>query len=229
VIRGRDVSRIEGFSDAVFGFALTLLVASIEVPPDFEALKLTLRGFLPFALTFALICWIWYLHYHFFRTYGLQDRLTIVLNCVLLFVVLFFVYPLKVVANNLVPLITGIGESGFGDLSEYDNRFLMVAYSSGVLSVFLIFLLLNWNAYRQRDALALTPLEVYDAKIGMRGHALSCALGAASIVLAVALPANRVGFAGMIYALEGPFQGLNGYFSGRTRERRFPSSTPAPR
>ncbi len=52
---GREVSRIEGFSDAVFGFALTLLVASIEVPPDFEALKQTLRGFFPFALTFALI------------------------------------------------------------------------------------------------------------------------------------------------------------------------------
>ncbi|MGE0866725.1 MAG: TMEM175 family protein, partial [Vicinamibacterales bacterium] len=157
MIRGRDVSRIEGFSDAVFGFALTLLVASIEVPPDFEALKLTLRGFLPFALTFALICWIWYLHYQFFRTYGLQDRLTIVLNCVLLFVVLFFVYPLKVVANNLVPLVTGIGDSGFRYLTEYDNRFLMVCYSSGVVSVFLIFLLLNWNAYRQRDALALSP------------------------------------------------------------------------
>jgi len=229
VIRGRDVSRIEGFSDAVFGFALTLLVASIEVPPDFEALKLTLRGFLPFALTFALICWIWYLHYQFFRIYGLQDRLTIVLNCVLLFVVLFFVYPLKVVANNLVPLVTGIGESGFRSLSEYDNRFLMVCYSAGVVSVFLIFLLLNWNAYRQRDELALTPEEVYDAVGGMRGHALSVALGLTSIILAVTLPGNRVGLSGLIYALEGPFQGLNGYFSGRTRERRFPSSTPARR
>jgi uncharacterized membrane protein len=226
VIRGRDVSRIEGFSDAVFGFALTLLVASLEVPPDFEALKLTLRGFLPFALTFALICWIWYLHYSFFRTYGLQDRLTIVLNCVLLFVVLFFVYPLKVVANNLVPLVTGIGDSGFTKLSEYDNRFLMVSYSSGVVAVFLIFLLLNWNAYRQRVALQLTPAEEYDTLGGMRGHALSVALGVASIVMAVTLPANRVGLAGMIYALEGPFQGLNGYFSGRARARRFPSSTP---
>ena len=124
--RGHEASRIEGFSDAVFGFALTLLVASIEVPPDFEALKLTLRGFLPFALTFALISWIWYLHYAFFRQFGLSDRLTIVLNGVLLFVVLFFVYPLKVVANNLVPLFTGIGENSFADLSEYDNRFLMV-------------------------------------------------------------------------------------------------------
>lgn len=50
----RDVSRIEGFSDAVFGFALTLLVASIEVPPDFEALKLsTIRSFGPTASTIA--------------------------------------------------------------------------------------------------------------------------------------------------------------------------------
>ncbi|MGE3489923.1 MAG: TMEM175 family protein [Vicinamibacterales bacterium] len=228
MIRGRDVSRIEGFSDAVFGFALTLLVASIEVPPDFEALKLTLRGFLPFALTFALICWIWYLHYQFFRTYGLQDRLTIVLNCVLLFVVLFFVYPLKVVANNLVPLVTGIGDSGFRYLTEYDNRFLMVCYSSGVVSVFLIFLLLNWNAYRQRDALALSPAEVYDTLSGMRGHALSVALGVASILLAVSVPARAIGWSGMVYGLEGPFQAINGYLSGRTRARRFPSSTPAP-
>jgi uncharacterized membrane protein len=229
VIRGREVSRIEGFSDAVFGFALTLLVASIEVPPDFEALKLTLRGFLPFALTFALICWIWYLHYSFFRTYGLQDRLTIILNCVLLFVVLFFVYPLKVVANNLVPLVTGVGESGFRNLTEYDNRFLMVCYSSGVVAVFLVFLLLNWNAYRQRRELELSPEEIHDTIGGMRGHALSVALGATSIVLAVMLPGSRVGLSGLIYVLEGPFQGLNGYVSGRTRARRFPSSTPAPR
>jgi uncharacterized membrane protein len=40
VIRsGREVSRIEGFSDAVFGFALTLLVVSLEVPDNFDGLK----------------------------------------------------------------------------------------------------------------------------------------------------------------------------------------------
>lgn len=225
---GREVSRIEGFSDAVFGFALTLLVASIEVPPDFEALKLTLRGFLPFALTFALICWIWYLHYSFFRLYGLEDRLTIVLNCVLLFVVLFFVYPLKVVANNLVPLVTGIGESGFQNLSEYDNRFLMVCYSSGVVAVFLVFVLLHLNAYRHRETLALAPLDIYDIGTSIRSHGFSTMLGLTSIILATTLPANSIAFSGLIYVFEGPFQGFNGWIRGSRRAKVPTAPSPQP-
>ena len=221
--RGRDVSRIEGFSDAVFGFALTLLVASIEVPPDFGALKQTLRGFLPFALTFALISWIWYLHYAFFRKFGLEDRLTIVLNSVLLFVVLFFVYPLKVMANALV----GVGQATFNNLSEYDNRFLMVSYGAGVILVFLVFFLLNWNAYRQRRELELTPEDLYDIGTALRAHASSTLLGVTSVILAMTLPMRFFGMSGLIYALEGPLQGMNGWIRGSRRAKLFSSSGDA--
>jgi uncharacterized membrane protein len=220
---GREVSRIEGFSDAVFGFALTLLVASIEVPPDFEALKQTLRGFFPFALTFALISWIWYLHYSFFRQFGLEDRLTIVLNSILLFVVLFFVYPLKVMANNLV----GMGENSFGALTEYDNRFLMVAYSSGVIAVFLVFFLFNWNAYRQRHELELKPEDLYDIGTALRAHAMSTLLGVASVVMASTLSMNVFALSGLVYALEGPLQGANGWIRGTRRAKLFLSSGDA--
>jgi hypothetical protein len=103
-MREHETSRIEGFSDAAFGFALTLLVVSLEVPQTFADLKRTLVGFLPFAVTFALVCWIWYLHYAFFRRFGLRDGLTVFLNCLLLFVVLFFVYPLKFVFGNIIPV-----------------------------------------------------------------------------------------------------------------------------
>ena len=99
--RLHGVSRLEGFSDAVFGFALTLLVVSLDVPDTIDELEVLVRGSLPFALMFAMVCYIWWEHNKFFRRYGLQDAWTAFLNCVLLFVVLFYVYPLKFLTVSL--------------------------------------------------------------------------------------------------------------------------------
>src|SRR5271167_2798365 len=93
--RGGEITRLEGFSDAVFAFAVTLLVVSLEVPKTFTELLAAMRGFAAFAVCFALLADVWYNHYRFFRRYGLQDPWTVFLNCVLLFFVLFYVYPLK--------------------------------------------------------------------------------------------------------------------------------------
>jgi hypothetical protein len=93
--RSSDTSRLEELSDAVIGFALTLFVVSLEVPQTFDELLQTMRGFPAFGLCFALLIVIWYEHYTFFRRYGLQDPFTIVWNTVLLFLIVFYVYPLK--------------------------------------------------------------------------------------------------------------------------------------
>jgi uncharacterized membrane protein len=84
--RGKEVSRVEGFSDAVFGFTLTLLVVSVDVPGSFADLRNILVGFPAFAVTFAVICWVWYEHHVFFRRYDLEDGFTVFVNCVLLFI-----------------------------------------------------------------------------------------------------------------------------------------------
>src|ERR1700753_1400785 len=93
--RGAEVTRLEGLSDAVFAFAVTLLVVSLEVPKTFNELAVLMRGFVPFAICFALLLQVWHEQYLFFRRYNLQDSLTLMLNAILLFVVLFYVYPLK--------------------------------------------------------------------------------------------------------------------------------------
>src|SRR4051794_6390136 len=82
-----EIARIEGFSDAVFAFAITLLVVSLEVPRTFTELMGSMRGFVAFAIGFVLLFQIWYAQYVFFRRYGLQDTTTLVLNGALLFVV----------------------------------------------------------------------------------------------------------------------------------------------
>src|SRR6266513_2403400 len=107
--RSHEVSRIEGLSDAVFAFAITLLVVSLEVPKTFAELMTAVRGFGSFAICFTLLFVVWFNQYKFFRRYGLQDHLTIVLNAVLLFVVLFYVYPLKFVFSFLINKFTGGG------------------------------------------------------------------------------------------------------------------------
>src|SRR3954468_17033604 len=87
--RGGEITRLEGFSDAVIAFAVTLLVVSLEVPKTFDELLGTMSGFLAFGISFALLVLIWHAQYTWFRRYALDDVMTVVLNMTLLFVVLF--------------------------------------------------------------------------------------------------------------------------------------------
>jgi len=99
--RAGEITRLEAFCDVVFGFAITLLVVSLEVPHSYAELLADLRGFLPFAACFAQLILIWRTHYKFSRRFGLEDDYTVFLNVVLLFLVLFYVYPLKFVFTTL--------------------------------------------------------------------------------------------------------------------------------
>ncbi|HEV8579709.1 MAG TPA: TMEM175 family protein [Thermoanaerobaculia bacterium] len=195
--RSREISRLEGLSDAVFAFAVTLLIVALEVPRTSGELLETMRGFISFALTFALLYSLWYRHFVFFRRYGLEDRMTAILNGVLLFVVLFFVFPLKFMFGALVDRLLGFGrmvrlEDGTLEraIEPQHMTFMLTIYGLGFAAVFGIFALLHMHAWRQRDELDLNELERLDTLHAIRVFAYGAALGLATVVYA-----NAVGFA----------------------------------
>src|SRR6187431_2388749 len=82
--RLHEPARIEALSDAVFAFAVTLIVVSLEVPLTFHELLVSMKGFFGFSICFAMLMLIWYEQYLFFRRYGIQDVKTVFYNCALL-------------------------------------------------------------------------------------------------------------------------------------------------
>jgi len=182
-MRGRDVTRLESFSDAVFGFALTLLVVSLEVPKNFDQLIETMRGFLAFAVCFAILAMIWNDHYTFCRRFGLQDGFVRALTCVLLFIVLLYVYPLKFLFNLFINGM--ILRGARGQLTLAQGTTLFVIYGLGFAAIYFVLTALYLHAYHRRGELELTPLETLDTRWEIYVMLCHAAIGVASIVIAL--------------------------------------------
>ncbi|HMJ05546.1 MAG TPA: TMEM175 family protein [Chthoniobacterales bacterium] len=182
--RGHEVTRLEGFSDAVFGFALTLLVVSLDVPRTFDDLVLTMRGFPAFAICFLFLALIWNGHYKFCRRYGLDDGTARFLTCVMLFLVLFYVYPLKFLFNLSITslLLGGAIRSDIMSASQFSA--LLMIYGLGFAAVYLAMGLLYLHAYRLRDELELTELERFDTRYQIFRMAALVAVGLIAALLA---------------------------------------------
>ena len=204
--RGSDTSRIEGVSDAVFAFAITLLVVSQEVPKTYPELLDLLRGFVPFGVCFLFLAGIWYSHYFFFRRYGLNDRLTIFLNGVLLFLVLFYIFPLKFLATMLFNLVTGYYRAtGFNPEIRLEQAVeLLIIYSLGYFAIFMLFLLLHIHALRKLRHEELDALEILMTRQKIYSCAIHSGFALFAIALAFILGPRLVMISGMSYVLIGP-------------------------
>ena len=233
-MRNDEPTRLEGFSDAVFGFSLTLLAFSLEVPGSIDELKLlAVAQLVPTLAAFSLMCWIWAEHNSFFRQFGLQDATTIVLNSALLFLVVFYTYPLKFMAVYLWMLIadtfgwTGIMSAivSSGSLEagtragRGDDFALMLIYNLGFIALFAIFALLYRHALRHRGALTLDAIALFDARAGQRGHLLSAAVGVAALAVMFLLPRRLAGVSGMVYMFMGMVHGIHGARHGKARAK----------
>jgi hypothetical protein len=223
--RGVEITRLEALSDAVFGFAITLLVVSLQVPGTFTELLGLLRGLPAFAASFALLFLVWLNQHRFYRRYGLEDGTTTFLNAVLLFVILFFVYPLKFVFQIVVAVMLGPawypdpGRTHGDVLAPGQQPLMMMVFGAGYVAVFGIFVLLNLHAYRLRDELELDEVERFETRDNLREAGMNVGIGAVSMLLAAFGGPTATVLSGLAYWLVGPAMTINGFATRAARKR----------
>jgi uncharacterized membrane protein len=214
--RGHEVKRIEAFTDAVFAFAVTLLIVSLEVPHNFEELMATMKGFFAFGISFIFLMLIWYEQNVFFRRYALDDIFTILLNSALVFIVLFYVYPLKF----LFTLLLGTSAAPV-QIQQSQLPQLMYIYGAGYVSIYILFFLMYLHAANKQEALELTEQELFDTYTKMWAQLILVIIGLLSIITAALLPAGQAGKGGFMYFLIGPIYTIYYFMRYGKRKRLF--------
>lgn len=159
--RGAQVTRLEAFVDAAFAFAVTLLVISFDgLPRSAEELVAAYKGIPSFAASFALLVSFWRAHERWSRWYGLDDARSTTLSLLLVFLVLVYVYPLRMLFGGLFHFISGgFLPAQFVVDSLDDLRWMFGSYAVAYGSLSFVVLLLYRHAWRMRDQIGLDANE----------------------------------------------------------------------
>lgn len=189
--RARDSARrLDGFVDAAFAFAVTLLlITGVQPPGSMAELETALLRIPASAAAFALIAMFWMGHRAFSRLAAARDGRSVLTSLAIVFVVLVYVFPLRLLTEAAFYWASGGRLPGEGLIhSLADLRGLYLIYGVGFTVLSGLYALLFAGAIR----LAEGP----EARKATEAHAAAwviCAgAGVLSAILALAVPLHRV-------------------------------------
>ena len=145
----------------------------------------------------------------------------IALTGILLFVVLFYVYPLKFLWSVVFAQIGG-GHVADETLTIHQVPVLFEIYGAGVVATFGILAAMYRHAYAHRVALGLGPLEILATRMHIYSNLGLAAVGLLSVAVAAItarIAPGMVGVAGFVYFLIGAVEWGLGEYHGRLRRR----------
>lgn len=200
-LRGLEVTRLDTFIDAAFAFVLTLLIISFDaIPSNYAELLTAVKRIPGFAASFATLMMFWLQHRRWSRRYGLENFKAILLSLALIFVVLVYVYPLRMLFEGMFYQLSGGYLSTSYQIDSYEElRMMFVFYSTGFLAMSLITCQLYRTAIQSSSSLALNQVELRETRRGARGWALAASFGVVSVLLALVLPDAWITAAGYMY------------------------------
>ena len=148
------------------------------------------------------------------------------LSTVLLFVVLFYVYPLKflftAVTDQLLGFSTQVGSSTSDVIETIEPEqwpLLMAIFGAGFVVVQLVFIFLYWRAYALRGMLNLNEYEASITRQEIQGFLILAGIGLASTAVALLGGEEAVGWAGLVYLLSWPLMTIHGYIMAQRRRK----------
>jgi uncharacterized membrane protein len=105
-VEPKETVRVEGFSDAVFAIAITLLGVDLKIPPPGSpGLSANLLAqwpeYLSFLSSFGTIAIAWLYHHKLFTVIRRADHSLLLLNCLLLLGVTVMPYPTRMLAEYI--------------------------------------------------------------------------------------------------------------------------------
>lgn len=208
VWRGGDTTRLEAFVDAAFAFAVTLLVISGDhLPESLDDLLRALKNLPAFAASFVMVAMFWYAHVRWARQYRMDGLAATLLSLLLVFLVLVYVYPLRLLFGTFFSWITGGWvPMPLRDVRGADDVLLMfVAYGIAFASTSACIAGLYQLAWRARHRLALEGEAAAAAAGQVASHVFFVVVAVISVLLVIALPAKpspwQVALPGCVYFL----------------------------
>jgi uncharacterized membrane protein len=169
-----DTGRLEGFSDAVFAIAITLLVLDLKVPPVGEPGRLgkllldDWREYLAFLTSFATIGLAWMYHHEFFTLINRVNRALLALNLLLLLGVVIVPFPTAVAVAY----------------ARHPDANVAAMFHTGTFVMIAVIFRLLWWQVSLRDRMLTPGADPQVVNVLNRGSALAPMLYLASFFLA---------------------------------------------
>lgn len=204
-LRGENMTRLEVFSDAAFAFALTMLVVSVgTIPETYDELIRAIKTIPAFALSFIQIATFWAVHRTWSRKYGLEDTTSTILTLAMIFTILVYVYPLRLIFSSFFDFATNgwlPSEFKVTDVAQTANLFAF--YGIGYTILASIIMLLHYFAGKKSKQLSLNEAEQLDNHYQNSIWTAHAAIGFSSTIFSLMTPNNIAVYAGFVYFLLG--------------------------
>jgi uncharacterized membrane protein len=200
-LRGLQTTRLETFTDAAFAFAITMLVISVgNIPHTYDELVTALKAAPSFLACFSVIMLFWAGHRKWSRRFGLEDKKAMLYSFALIFVMLVYVYPLRLMFSALFSWISAgwlPSEFIINDVSQMLGLFAI--YGIGFSAMSISMALLYKHVLSIGPELLLSDLELLIIKLELKIWLILASAGFLSAVVALVFPTSIAVWAGFVY------------------------------